>query len=72
MCMCCFTWKAFRSELSERPENITHEGRTTGAGLCYRRKKLMHITLKILLRIHKHMHMRSEKNTEGTVSHQIS
>lgn len=61
MCMRCFTWKAFRCELSEWPEDITHERRTTGAGLCYRRKNLMHITLKILLRIHKHMQVRSEK-----------
>lgn len=61
VCMCCLTWKAFRRQLSEWPEDVTHEGRTAGAGLCYRRKNLMYISLKILLSTHKHMHMRCRK-----------
>ncbi len=61
VCMCCLTWKAFRRQLSEWPEDVTHEGRTAGAGLCYKCKNLLYITLKILLSTHKHMHMRCRK-----------
>lgn len=43
------TWEAFAGQVSQRPEDITHEWRAAGAGLSDGGEDLLDVNLQVLL-----------------------
>lgn len=43
------TWEAFAGQVSQRPEDVTHERRAAGAGLSDGGEDLLDVNLQVLL-----------------------